>query len=144
MMTINKNLWINTGLIALNLLSFIVMAEPFLQRFHHHWIVPVFCAFLLIETWWLVTVDYTAGFSVVLGFIVLVGMLLFWRQFSMFQCVNRCQNKLAGGLALLAISCVLLRKHSSSWIRLASKRLSVLLSFWVVIVLGVSIYLKLR
>jgi hypothetical protein len=116
-MTLNMNVFLSAGIFAFNFLAFLGMAPVFLHRIHHHWIVPAFCGLLFLEsltlslreTRWTETAVKT-----VLLWIVFVGAILFWRQFSMFECYLHCGIRLALGLFFLALSSILLWKTSKS------------------------------
>lgn len=84
---------------------FLVTVPFFLNRVHHHWIIPVFAAWFLFQSILFVQLDPSWSISarrVVISLCVLMGALLFWRQFSMFQCVRHCEGRLTVGLILLA------------------------------------------
>ncbi len=65
----------------------------------------MFAAWFLFQSILFVQLDPSWGkplLSVVTGLGVVMGAILFWRQFSMFQCVRHCEGRLTVGLFLLS------------------------------------------
>lgn len=119
---------------AVNLLAFIGMAPFFLQRVHHHWIVPAFSGLLLMEALALAAILepwVEKALAAVLGWTALMGAVLFWRQFSMFQCFEGCGRKLELGLVFLTASCALAeRRLETPWQKKTAALLIRLLTLW--------------
>ena len=90
-----------------NFLIFLAIVQPFLDRFHHHWIVPVFSALIMLEA---ALIYFVFGerralwLKAVMPWILIVALILQWRQFSMFQCFRHCEGRLALGLLCLAVA----------------------------------------
>lgn len=102
---INKNVWGGLAVFVGNVVAFLVTVPFFLNKVHHHWIVPAFAAWFLFQSILFVQLDPSwskSALRVVISLCVLMGALLFWRQFSMFQCVRHCEGRLTVGLILLA------------------------------------------
>ncbi len=96
-----------TGMVVFvtNVGLFLLTVPFFLNEVHHHWIIPVFAAWLLFQTIVFVSIDPKWGqpaSRAIMGLSVLMGVLLFWRQFSMFHCFRHCEGRLTVGLLLLA------------------------------------------
>ena len=90
-----------------NLIIFLAIVQPFLDRFHHHWIVPVFSALIMLESAFIYFVFgecRALWLKAVMPWILIVALILQWRQLSMFQCFRHCEGRLALGLLCLAIA----------------------------------------
>jgi hypothetical protein len=88
-----------------NMILFLGTVPYFLNKFHHHWIIPVFAAGLLFQSILFVRWDPSwikPALRVVMSLGLLMGALLLWRQFSMFQCFRHCEGRLTVGLILLS------------------------------------------
>ncbi|MBK8870785.1 MAG: hypothetical protein IPN19_06980 [Elusimicrobia bacterium] len=84
---------------------FLMTVPFFLNEVHHHWIIPVFAVWLLFQSIVFVSIDPKWGqpaLRVIMGLSVLMGAILFWRQFSMFHCFRHCEGRLTVGLLLLS------------------------------------------
>lgn len=104
---INKNVWGGLAVFVGNVVAFLVTVPFFLNKVHHHWIIPAFAAWFLFQSILFVRWDSSwskSALRVVISLDVLMGALLFWRQFSMFQCVRHCEGRLTVGLILLSVS----------------------------------------
>ncbi|MBK8574317.1 MAG: hypothetical protein IPN90_01100 [Elusimicrobia bacterium] len=112
----------------------------FLNKVHHHWIIPVFAAGLLFQSILFVQIDPSwskPALRVVTSLGVLMGALLFWRQFSMFQCFRHCEGRLTVGLVLLATAnAVVWRFGPFKKSRLLSSAAIVFLA-WAIIVMAI-------
>jgi len=94
-------LWVS----GVNLLIFLALARPFLERIHHHWIVPVFSALIMLESaliYFIFGERRTLWLKAVIPWILLVALILQWRQLSMFQCFRHCEGRLSLGLLCLS------------------------------------------
>jgi hypothetical protein len=88
-----------------NVVLFLLTVPFFLNKIHHHWIIPVFAACFFFQS--ILGVPLNSKWSrpilrVIIGMSLLMGAILFWRQFSMFQCFRHCEGRLTVGLLLLS------------------------------------------
>ncbi len=87
-----------------NVVLFLLTVPFFLDKVHHHWIIPVFAAWFFFQSIIIVPVNPKWSqpvLRVIIGMSLLMGAILFWRQFSMFQCFRHCEGRLSIGLLLL-------------------------------------------
>ena len=128
---------VGAGTVILNVVLFLGTVPFFLQRVHHHWIVPSFCALLLIETIlysrcedpWRIPL-----LRAVLSINLLIGFLLFWRQFSMFHCFRHCEGRLSIGLLLLSLSFLAVRGGTPVGPRRALGLGAIVFGLWAIVV----------
>ena len=135
-MTLDINLSGIAAVTAFNLLAFWGTAPLFLNRVHHHWVVPAFCGLLFAEAVFLAypkSLWTLSARRAVLTWAALTGIILFWRQFSMFECYMHCGTKLAAGLLLLAGGCAFLWKSFEDY---RWKNAALCLVVWFVLWLG--------
>ena len=88
-----------------NVIVFLVTVPFFINEVHHHWIIPVFAAWFFFQSIIIVPVNPKWSqpvLRVIIGMSLLMGAILFWRQFSMFQCFRHCEGRLTVGLFLLS------------------------------------------
>jgi hypothetical protein len=102
-----ESIRVGAATVFVNLATFIFVVPFFLNNVHHHWIVPTFCSWILFQA--LLTLKFPRDWAkainqILLAFALLIGILLFWRQFSMFQCLSHCEGRLAVGLVALTLS----------------------------------------
>jgi hypothetical protein len=100
-----KTVFTGLAVFVANVILFLGTVPFFLNEVHHHWIIPVFAAWLLFQSIVFVSLDpkwSQPALRVIFGLIVLMGAILFWRQFSMFQCFRHCEGRLTVGLLLLS------------------------------------------
>ncbi|OGS08836.1 MAG: hypothetical protein A2270_00005 [Elusimicrobia bacterium RIFOXYA12_FULL_51_18] len=94
-------LWVSGG----NLLIFLAVVRLFGERIHHHWMVPLFSALIMLESaliYFVFGERRTLWLKAVTPWILLVALILQWRQRSMFQCFRHCEGRLSLGLFCLA------------------------------------------
>jgi hypothetical protein len=126
------------GLVAaVNIAVFGLVTPHFLDVVHHHWIVPVFCTWLFFQSLIssrLKSVWSNPIFFVVFSLAILTGILLFWRQFSMFACFRHCEGRLAMGLFMISLSffipCNYLALRGHRFVRAGG----ILFAIWAVII----------
>jgi len=124
---------IGLAVAGLNTAVFAAVAPFFLNQIHHHWIVPVFCGGLLAQA-----VGYGRLGAAVAGpalratavLAALAGGLIFWRQFSMVGCVERCGGKLSAGILLLSLAFLALGTNSKMGMRRAYTATAGVLALW--------------
>jgi hypothetical protein len=125
---------------AFNLCVFSAIAPVFIKTYHHHWVVPFFCGVLLAEVLFLYRCAgpwKTYALDAVLAWIFLTGAVLFWRQFSMFECYRRCAGRLSLGVFLLTAAAGLYLRSAGSSRRKAVSRLTLFLfAAWLCAVLA--------
>lgn len=105
MQTIRKAIILGLAVFVANVVVFLMTVPFFLNRVHHHWIIPVYAAWLLFQS--ILFAQFDPSWSkptlrVVTRLGLMMGAILFWRQFSMFQCFRQCEGRLTVGLLLLA------------------------------------------
>jgi len=102
---------LNNGLLAWlgvsggNLIVFLAAVQTFLDRVHHHWIVPVFSALIMLEAaliYFIFGERRALWLKALMPWILIVALILQWRQLSMFQCFRHCEGRLVLGLLCLA------------------------------------------
>ena len=88
-----------------NVVLFLLTVPFFLDKVHHHWIIPVFAAGFFFQSILVVPINPKWSRPVlraIVGLSLLMGAILLWRQFSMFQCFRHCEGRLTVGLSLLS------------------------------------------
>lgn len=122
------------GNLAFNLLVFYLTSSIFLGTFHHHWVVPFFCGLLLFEALLLTHVQrpwVRSALSMHLVWVIGVGVILVWRQRSMFECFRHCEIRLALGLFFLGLTSLLLnRSFNVDWIKRTCTILGIIFFIW--------------
>jgi hypothetical protein len=120
---IRKGLTVGLTVFVTNMILFLMIAPFFLNKVHHHWIIPVLALWFMIESAFIVRLPPTwsiPALRVVTILILLMAALLFWRQFSMFQCFRHCEGRLTVGLLLLSAAQGIAWRfgpfHKSRWI----------------------------
>jgi|GEM_PF-3475798 len=132
-----KEFLIGSLVTVTNIAVFGLVTPFFMNVVHHHWIVPLFCFWIFSQS--LISLKLKPDWQIPVFFIVfslaiLTGVLLFWRQFSMFECFRHCEGRLGLGLFMLSLS-FLIPGHCLSLRRYRSVRIGgALFAVWAVVV----------
>lgn len=125
-----------------NMILFLVTVPYFLNRVHHHWIIPVFAAWFLFQSILFVRLDPSwsePALQVIISLGLFMGALLLWRQFSMFHCFRHCEGRLTVGLFLLSgVFGITWRSGPFNKSRLLSSAALIFL-VWALIVLAIGV-----